>query len=427
MSAVALAILATFLTTMFGGMPIAFCLGLASIIGLLVADLPLVVLAQRIIAGTQSFSLLAIPGFILAGDLMMHGGLSRRLVRFCQCLVQHVTGGLGMVTVLSATFFAAISGSAPATTAAIGGIMIPEMEQRGWRRDFSAALATASGPIGQMIPPSIPLIIWGVVAEESISQLFLAGIIPGLLVALGLMLVCYIAARRSGQIRASSRTTLAELLKALDAGKWSLLAPLVILGGIYGSVFTPTEASAIAVLYALIIGVFVHREMKIADLGRIVVASMRTSAIICFIIAIASAFGWLVAIEQLPTAIAAAILSISDNPIVILLILNLFLLFIGAIMDNIAAMIILGTTLTAIGAQIGLDPVHLGALVVINLAIGMATPPFGYSLFVAAAISKLSIERISLALWPMLLVSFVVLMLVTYLPAVTLFLPSLMR
>lgn len=427
MSTVAIAILATFLISMFGGMPIAFCLGIASVLGLYMADFPLVILAQRLIAGTQSFSILAIPGFILAGDLMMHGGLSRRLVKFCQALVQHVTGGLGMVTVLSATFFAAISGSAPATTATIGGIMIPEMEKRGWKRDFSASLSAAAGPIGQMIPPSIPMIIWGVVAEDSINQLFLAGIIPGLMIAVGLMVVCYIVARRSPNIPREPRATLKEVRDSLWDGKWSLLAPVIILGGIYGSVFTPTEASAIAVFYALIVGLFIHCELKLKELAKVIMASMRTSAIVCFIIAIASAFGWLVAIEQLPSAIANGIMSISDNPIVILLILNLFLLFIGAIMDNIAAMIILGTTLSAIGAQLGLDPIHLGAMVVINLAIGMATPPFGYSLFVASAISKISIERLSLALWPMLVVSFIVLMLVTYVPQVTLLLPSLLR
>ncbi|ESR27247.1 TRAP transporter large permease [Lutibaculum baratangense] len=427
MSEAAWVILLVFLGGLLTGVPIVFALGLASIAGLYVADFPFVVLAQRIIAGTQVFSLLAIPGFVLAGDLMMHGGLSRRLVKVCQALVQHVTGGLGMVTVMSATFFAAISGSAPATTAAIGGIMVPEMEQRGWRRDFSAALATASGPIGQMIPPSIPMIIWGVVAEESISQLFLAGIIPGILVAVGLMTVCYFTARREGIMTETRRATWPELRAALNDGKWSLAAPVVILGGIYGGVFTPTEAAAFGVAYAFVVGFLIHRELKLRDLGKIVLQSMRTSTIVCFIIAVASAFGWLVAIEQLPGTIAEAILSVSQNPFVILLLLNLFLLFIGAVMDNIAAMIILGGILTSIGAQIGLDPTHLGALVVINLAMGMATPPFGYSLFVGAAISNLSIEQVSKALVPMLLVMMVVLALVAYVPWVTLALPSLVR
>ncbi|MCB9946937.1 MAG: TRAP transporter large permease [Rhodospirillaceae bacterium] len=427
MSDVATGLLVAFLALLLGGVPIAFVLGIAALAGLLIAGINPVVLAQRTIAGTQVFTLLAIPGFILAGDLMMHGGLSRRLVRVCNTFVRHLTGGLGMVTVLSATFFAAISGSAPATTAAIGGIMVPEMEKRGYRRDFSTALATVSGPIGQMIPPSIPMIIWGVVAEESIAQLFLAGIIPGLMIAVGLMAFCYVSARTMGIAHADRRATATELREALWEGKWALAAPVIILGGIYGGVFTPTEAAAVGVAYGLAVGLFVHRELKLPDLPRIILNSMKTTAIVVFIIATASVFGWMVAVQQLPTKAAEAILSVSDNPIVILMMLNLLLLFIGAVMDNIAAMIILGGLLSSIGAQIGLDPIHLGAMVVINFAIGMATPPFGYSLFVGAAISKLTIEQISRAIWPMLLVQLVVLALVTYIPAVTLLLPSLMR
>lgn len=427
MSATAWTLIGVFGACLIGGVPIAFALGIATVAGLLVADFDLIVLAQRVISGTQIFTLIAIPGFILAGDLMMHGGLSRRLVRVSQTLVQHITGGLGIVTVLSATFFAAISGSAPATTAAIGGIMIPEMEKRGYKRAFAAALATASGPIGQMIPPSIPMVIWGVVAEQSISQLFLAGIIPGLMMAAGLMLVCYVSARAQGVPVEAKRATLTEFLTALNDGKWALAAPVLILGGIYGGVFTPTEAAAVGVLYALVVGLFVHRELKPRDLYGIVAQSMRTTAIVCFIIAVASAFGWLVAMERLPATIAGAILSVSSNPIVILLLLNALLLLIGAVMDNIAAMIILGDVLTAIGTQLGLDPIHLGAMVVINFAIGMATPPFGYSLFVGSAISGLSIEAISRALWPMIAVKLVVLMFVTFVPWMTLALPMLVR
>ncbi|WP_119166117.1 TRAP transporter large permease [Algihabitans albus] len=427
MSEVGLALVVAFLAFLLGGVPIVFVLGLAAVIGLLIADIDLIVLAQRTISGTQIFSLLAIPGFVLAGDLMAAGGLSRRLVRVCQTLVQHLTGGLGMVTVLSATFFAAISGSAPATTAAIGRIMVPEMEKNGYRRDFSTALATASGPIGQMIPPSIPMVIWGVVAEESITRLFLAGIVPGLMIAIGLMVVSALSARAMGLRAKSRRATIKELGEAVWDGKWALAAPVIILGGIYGGIFTPTEAAAIGVAYGLLVGLFVHKEVHFKDLPHIVLQSMKTTTIVAFIIATASVFGWLVAIEQLPAALAAGIIGISDNPILILLMINLLLLFIGAVMDNIAAMIILGGVLTALGAELGLDPTHLGALVVINFAIGMATPPFGYSLFVGAAISKLSVEAISKALWPMLLVQILVLMLVTYVPAVTLFLPNLLR
>ncbi len=427
MSETALALAVVFFGALALGLPVVFCLGLAATAGLVFADIDLIVLAQRAVAGTQSFTLLAIPGFVLAGDLMMQGGMSRRLVRVCETLVAHVTGGLGMVTVMSATLFAAISGSAPATTAAIGSVMIPEMEARGWRRDFSAALATAAGPIGQMIPPSIPMVIWGVIAEQSILQLFLAGILPGLAIASGLMALCYVTARARG-IRAETRAaTRAELLAALREGGWALAAPLVILGGIYGGVFTPTEAAAIGAGYALFVGLVVYREIRLADLYGILWRSMRTTAIVCAIIAMASAFGFLVAIEQMPDQLAAAILGVSDNPLVILLMINVALLLIGAVMDNIAAMVILGGVLMNIGASIGLDPIHLGAIVVINFAIGMATPPFGYSLFVGAAISGLSVEQISRQLWPMLAVQIAVLGIVTYAPWFTLALPSLVR
>lgn len=427
MSITAAALAISFFGSLLLGLPIVFALGLASIIGLWFADIDIIILAQRAVAGTQVFTLLAIPGFVLAGDLMMRGGLSRRLVRICQALVCHVTGGLGIVTVLSATIFAAISGSAPATTAAIGGVMIPEMEKRGWRRDFATALATASGPIGQMIPPSIPMVIWGVIAEESILQLFLAGVVPGLTIAAGLMVLCYFAARREKIGADVSKATFVELKAALKDGIWALAAPVVILGGIYGGVFTPTEAAAIGATYALIVGLFVYREIKVQDLFGIIAGAMKTTTIVTAIIAMASAFGWLVAIEQLPGQIAEAILGVSDNPIVILLMINVFLLLIGAVMDNIAAMIILGGVLMKIGAQLGLDPIHLGAIVVINFAIGMATPPFGYSLFVGSAISGLSIEQISRPLWAMLGVKIVVLGLVTYVPWFTLALPSLVR
>lgn len=423
---------AVFLLSAFGimlvmGVPIAVCLGLAAFAGLMMADLPSVVLAQRTISGTQIFTLLAIPGFILTGDMMMRGGLSQRLIRVGQTLVGHVTGGLGMVTVISATFFAAISGSAPATTAAVGKIMIPEMEKQGYGRSFPTALATASGPIGQMIPPSIPMVIWGVVSEQSISQLFLAGVVPGLMITVTFLFACWFAARRLGVEAKDSRATRSELLTALWDGKWALAAPVLILGGIYGGIFTPTEAAAVGVLYSLVVGMFIHRELKISELYDVILGSMKTTAIICFIIATAAAFGWLVAFERIPAELASLILSISDNPVVILLLLNLSLLIIGAVMDNIAAMIILGSVLTSIGATLGLDPIHLGAIVVINFAIGMATPPFGYSLFVGAAISGLTIERIAVAIWPLLLLQLTVLLAITFIPQLTLALPSLLR
>jgi tripartite ATP-independent transporter DctM subunit len=426
MSETGILLLSAFGLLLFTGVPIAVSLALAVFAGLMMADLPSIVLAQRTISGTQIFSLLAIPGFILTGDLMARGGLSQRLIRIGQTLVGHVTGGLGMVTVLSATFFAAISGSAPATTAAVGKIMIPEMDRRGYGRPFPTSLAVASGPIGQMIPPSIPMVIWGVVSEQSISKLFLAGVVPGLMIMIVFIIACWFAARRLGVKPDDRRATGKEFLNAFWDGKWALLAPVIILGGIYGGIFTPTEAAAVGVFYGLVVGLFIHRELKFGELYDIVLGAMKTTSIICLIIATAAAFGWLVAFERIPAQLAEAVLSVSSNPIVTLLMLNVCLLIIGAVMDNIAAMIILGTVLTSIGAQLGLDPIHLGAVVVINFAIGMATPPFGYSLFVGAAISKLTIERIAMSIWPLLLLQLGVLLAITFIPSLTLFLPSLL-
>lgn len=418
-------LLAAFATFLFGGIPIVFALGIAAAIGLWVSDIDLIVVVQRTVSGTQSFSLLAVPGFILAGELMFRGGLSRRLIRMCYSLVARFRGGLGMVLVLSATFFAAISGSAPATTAAIGKIMIPEMEKRGYERSFATALATASGPIGQMIPPSIPMIVWGVISETSITRLFLSGIAPGLLIALGLMFLCYLTdvhAKRKSETRITDFT---EIRAAFKDGLWALMAPVIILGGIYGGIFTPTEASAVGVVYGFVVGLFVYREIAWTELFGIILTAMKTTTVVIFVIATAGIFGWLVTMEDLPNVIAGSIFGISQNPIVILLMINALLLFIGAIMDNIAAMLILGAVLTSLGQQLGLDPTHLGAIVVINFAIGMATPPFGYSLFVGAAISGLSVERISVSLWPMLLVQVFVLGLLTFIPPIALFLPNL--
>jgi len=406
------------------GVPIAFAIGISSIIALWLLDLDLVVLAQRVISGTQSFPLLAIPGFILAGDLMSSGGLSARLMQVANRMVRHVSGGLGMVSVLSSMFFACLSGSAPATTATIGKIMIPEMEKRGYTKRFATSLAVSVGPLGQIIPPSIPFIVWGVIAEQSISKLFLAGVVPGIIDGLAYMTVCYFLARRLG-IGKMPRAGLKELLQAIYEGKWALFAPVLILGGIYGGVFTPTEASVIAVVYGLITGLWVYRGIQYKDLGDLVLTAMRTTAIVMFIIAVASVFGWLLAYEQVPDKIVSFILSISDNRIVILLLLNVTLLLIGAVMDNLAVMIILGGLLMKLGTQLGIDPIQLGPIIVINFAVGMETPPLGYSLFVGSAISGLSIEEITKGMLPFFIVDVCLLLLITFVPWVTLWLPNL--
>lgn len=409
---------------LLGGVPIAFALGGVALIGFLVAGIDPMVVARRLIAGTQTLSLLAIPGFLLAGEIMRAGGLTRRLVRIASALMGHISGGLSMATVVAGTFFGAISGSAPATTAAVGSIMPDELEKRGYKRSYAAALCTGVGPIGQMIPPSIPMIVWGVLAEESISRLFVAGLVPGLLAAAGFIAVSWLYARVHNVPR-DRRATGQELAAALRSGVWALLAPFIILGGIYGGVFTPTEASMVAVLYGLIVGVLIHRELGWRDVGRVLTRSLRTTANVTFVIAMAAPFAWLMSFEGIPVALAQTLLALSDNPIVILLIVNLMLLVLGALMDNIAAMIILSGVLTTVGLQLGMDPTHLGALVVINFAIGMITPPIGYSLFVGASVTGISMERITVNLWPFFLVLLIVLALVAYVPAVTLALPRL--
>ena len=365
------------------------------------ADIDTIVLAQKFVAGTQVFSLLAIPFFILAGDLMTAGGISQRLVNTADVLVRHRTGGLGMVAVLAAAFFAAISGSAPATTAAIGTIMIPEMEKRGYDRGFATALAVAGGIIGPMIPPSIPFVVWGVISETSISRLFLAGVVPGLILTVGLMVLCWLYARKRDVPR-GEKASRREILAALNRGKWALMGPVFVLGGIYGGIVTPTEAAVVAVVFALAVGSLAHRELTLPKIYRVSLTSLKTMTIVMFIIAAANGFGWIVAFEQIPRQFASFIASASGDATVLILVLNLGLLLIGCVMDNLAAMIILSGFLVEIGQQLGMDPVQFGALVTLNFTVGMATPPFGYAIFVGAAVSGLRLLQIVRPLLPML-------------------------
>jgi C4-dicarboxylate transporter DctM subunit len=399
--------------------PLAFSIGLATIAALWSADIDMMIFAQRMVSGTQSFSLLAIPFFILAGDLMTAGGISRRLVAFADVLVRHRTGGLGMVAVLAAAFFAALSGSAPATTAAIGAIMIPEMEKRGYARPFATALAVAGGIIGPMLPPSIPMVVWGVMSETSISDLFLAGIVPGALLAVGLMGLCWLHARRHG-IAPQPKATRGEIWQAFNDAKWALCGPIVVLGGIYGGIVTPTEAAIVAAVFALILGFGVYRELTSSTIGPVTLSALKTMTIVMFIIALANGFGWIMAFEQIPVRVTDSLAGLSDTPTLYVLMLNLTLLVIGCVMDNLAAMIVLASFLVPIGEQLGMDPVQFGAMVAINFTIGMATPPFGYTIFVGAAISGLRIGQIARPLLPMLGVMIVVLLLVAFVPAVTL-------
>lgn len=407
------------------GVPYAFAIGIVSIAALFAIGVDPIVTVQQMIAGLNVFALMALPCFIIAGDLMHTGGLSTRLVKLAMVLAGRFRGGIGMVAVLSATMFGAISGSAPATTAAIGKLMIPQMVERGYTKGFAAALAAAYGPIGILIPPSIPMVIWGIISNTSVPRMFFAGILPGLLMMVALMVYCNIHARVTGLASVQERTSLRGLLEAIWDAKWALLAPVIILGGIYGGVFTPTEAGVVGIAYGLIVGLFLHGELKWHMLKSIILRSVGTSSTIAFVIALATVFGWIIAYEQVAERVANGILGITDNRILILLLLNIFLLLIGMLMDTIAIMIVFAGFLIQLGQQLGIDPVHLGIMLIVNLGVGLATPPFGYTLFTAAAISQVSFGRIVRNLWGLLAIQLLIVLLVTYLPDLSLFIPSL--
>ncbi len=397
------------------GVPFAISIAVTVTAALLVADIEPAFLAQSVISGAQSFSLLAIPLFMLAGGLMTAGGLSQRLVDFAGTLVRHRTGGLAMVAVLAALIFSAISGSAPATTAAIGSILIPAMARAGYSPAFAASIAVSAGVLGPLIPPSIAFVIWGIVAEQSIGRLFLSGVVPGITLALGLLVVCYVHAKRN-KVPKLPRATLAETWTAFHRGKWALLSPLIVLGGIYGGVFTPTEAAAVSCLYALIIGLFVERQLSFRGLPMIVADAMKTSAIVCAIIAVSTGFGILVAQEQIATRFAGWMAENIQEKWLALATLNIAFFLLAAVMDELAIVVILGPMLIAIANRFGVDPIHFGAIIVTNVSIGMAAPPIGYCLFIGMAISKLSLAQISRAIWPQIIVMLIVLFLTTYIP-----------
>ena len=424
MSATAWLLSAGFAVLLIAGFPFAIALLLITAAVLLVADIESVLLAQTLIGSTQSFSLLAIPFFMLAGEIMSAGGLSQKLIRVADVLVRHLPGGMGHVTVVSACIFAAISGSAPATTAAIGTIMIPAMVAKGYDRGFATALAVSAGVLGPLIPPSIAGVIWGVIAEQSIARLFMAGVGPGLLLAFGLMVITWIHAKRH-DIPRQPRASAGEIGTALREGVWALAAPVLVLGGIYGGVFTPTEAAIVSCVYSLLVGMFIEKKLRLSNLPDLVLRAMRITAMVMFIIAASAGFGWLVAQEQLALKLATWLSASITERWVMLLVVNMFLFVICSVMDEIAVMVILGPLFIALATKFGIDPIHFGAIIVTNVAIGMAAPPIGYCLFVGMAISGLSLAAVARAIWPMILLMLGVLMLTTYVPAFSLWLPGL--
>jgi tripartite ATP-independent transporter DctM subunit len=402
--------------------PVAVAIGLAAIAGLkLHTNFPLIVAAQQIFVALDRFPLAAIPFFILAGNLMDVGGISRRLVEFAKSLVGGVQGGLGATCVLTCMIFAAISGSSVATTFAIGAIMIPALVKHGYPVPFAASLQASAAELGVIIPPSIPMILYGVATQTSIPELFISGFGPGVVIGGSMMAVVLLWCRINGWGRNDGDDRTPPLRAAGDA-MFALLMPVLVLGGIYGGVTTPTEASVMAVVLALVIGMGIHRELRLRDLYPVLVKSVISSSVIMFIIATAALFSWLLNRQGIPDQAAAWLVDVFDTPAKFLLGINLFLFVVGMFVETSASIIVLAPILATAANKFGIDPVHFGTVMVINLAMGMITPPFGVNLFAACQVAGTSIDRMMRYLSVFILVVFTCLMVITYVPGITLFL-----
>lgn len=398
---------------------VAVSIGLASILGIQVSNANMLISVKEMFASINKFPLAAIPFFILAGNLMETGGISRRLVEFAKSIVGGVQGGLPMTCVLTCMIFAAVSGSSVATTFAIGAILIPALIKHGYPTSYAAALQATSAELGVIIPPSIPMILYGVSAEVSIGELFIAGFGPGILISLALMAFVWVYCKIKGWGKNDGDGRLPFGKATLQAG-WALLMPVIILGGIYGGVFTPTEASAVAVFYALVVGVVIYREIKIKDLYAILRKSALSSAVIMFIIANAGLFAFLITRAGVPDAIGRWLEAVLQSPTMFLLGVNAALFIIGMFIETSAAIIVLAPILAPVAMHFGVDPVHFGLIMVVNLAMGMITPPFGVNLFAACTVAKISLDRIVGHLLPFVGVILVCLLIITYVPSLSL-------
>jgi len=418
----------TFTALLLIGTPVAFCLGISSFATVLYMGLPPLIIFQRLNSGISVFALMAIPFFIFAGDLMIRGGIAERLVRFAGSLVGHLRGGLGQVNIAASTLFGGISGSAVADASAIGGLMIPQMEKKGYGRDFAVNVTVTSAIISLLIPPSHNMIIYSISAGGSLSiaDLFTAGIIPGLLLALSLMVTTWYVARKRGYGSDPFPGWRNVGIYAVAAVPGLILIG-IIFGGVRSGVFTATESSCIAVVYALLVTVLVYREMSFANFVEATKGAVRTTAMVLLVIGSAASFGWLLAFLQVPQAMVAFMKAVSDEPLVIFMLINVILLFLGTFMDMSPLIIITTPIFLPVVTAFGMDPVHFGAILILNLGIGLCTPPVGSVLFVGCAIGKIPIGEAVRTIWPFYGACFAVLMLVTYVPAVSLWLPSVFK
>ncbi len=424
---IALVVFATLIICLVLTVPIGFSLGIASLAYILYTkQLTFGFIAQNLVTGCDSFPIMAIPFFVFAGELMGGGGISRRLLNVANVFFGRIRGGLAIVTVVVCMFFAAISGSGPATVAAVGGMVVPTMLQKGYDRKFVLALIAAAGSIGVIIPPSIPMVVYSVTTNSSVSKLFLAGFVPGLLIGLVLIGYSYFFAVSHGYKGDDEPFSAKRALKEVKDSIWALLSPVIILGGIYGGIFTPTEAAAVSVIYSLVIGCLVYRELDLKQLMTVRKNACETTATILIVIGCAAGFSKVLTLGRIPTTVATFLTTMTDSKILILLLINVLLLIVGCFMETLCAIMILAPILFPVVTALGVDVTHFGIIMVVNLAIGFITPPLGVNLFVASRVGETTLDDVIKGIIPFLIVMIVVLLFITYVPAISMLLPDLL-
>jgi len=420
----ALVIFLLLIGLMLTGMPISIALGLTVLTYMFaMTDVPITAVALKLFTGIEKFEIMAIPFFILAGNFLTHGGVARRMIRFASSMVGHWHGGLGLAGVLACALFAAVSGSSPATVVAIGSIILPAMVKQGFPTRFGAGVITTSGALGILIPPSIVMVMYAVATNTSVGQLFIAGIVPGIMLATMLGITTWYRARKNNYPRLQ-RASWAERWRAFRESIWGLLLILVVIGGIYSGIFTPTEAAAMSAVYAFFVAVFVYRDMPLRKVPKVLLDSANMSAMLLYIITNAVLFSFLMASEQIPQAMAAWMLDKGLGVVAFLLFVNLLLLLAGNVMEPSSIVLIMAPILFPVAMKLGIDPVHFGIMMVVNMEVGMCHPPVGLNLYVASGITRMGITELTVAVWPWLLTMLVFLVIVTYWPALTLWLPQ---
>ncbi|MCQ4935517.1 MULTISPECIES: TRAP transporter large permease [Anaerotignum] len=426
-SGIALVVFGALIVSLVLTVPIGFSLGIASLSYILYTkQLTFGFITQNLVTGADSFPIMAIPFFVFAGELMGGGGISRRLLNVANVYFGRIQGGLAIVTVVVCMFFAAISGSGPATVAAVGGMVVPTMIQKGYDKKFVLALIAAAGSIGVIIPPSIPMVVYSVTTNSSVSKLFMAGFIPGIIIGIVLIGYSYYYARKMGYKGDTEPFTVKRALRETWDAKWALLSPVIILGGIYGGIFTPTEAAAVSVIYSLVIGCLVYKEMNFKQLLNVTKNACETTATILIVIGCAAGFSKVLTLGRIPTTVATFLTSLTDSKILILLLINVLLLIVGCFMETLCAIMILAPILFPVVTAMGVDVTHFGIIMVVNLAIGFITPPLGVNLFVASRVGETTLDNVIKGIIPFLVLMIATLMLITYVPAISLFLPNIL-